>query len=487
MCFSITLASRPIITHFYIFYPLDKKLSTLVKESTVIDVSLLWKNVLNEIKPQVSQGNFIALFKNTSIVSLDENVVTIAAPSIMVIDLLQKRFSEVIKIALDKQAGRSLSLAFVPKMTDSQTEANKGSPLTKADAGPLFSENQATTRLTIGHLPRVRADYTFENFAVSGSNQLAFVSASRVAQHVGISYNPFFIYGPVGVGKTHLMHAIANHVYQKRPEQKIIYITSEEFTNEVVEAIRHNDTAQMKKRFRSAYLLLIDDIQFIEGKERVQEELFHTFNILIDSGSQIALSSDRPPHDIKKLEKRLSSRFAGGLTVDIGPPDFELKTAILLIKAKKYGHELSIDVAKAIAQKAEDTRSLEGLLLRVITEATTRQIPITEALAKQAAGEKPKTTHVHAEDVVESVCNYYRIKPTQIKGPKRDAPIVRARQIAMYLLKNELGLTLVEIGNALGGRDHTTVMYGVEKIGILRTTNSGIDNEIRGITRFFRG
>lgn len=454
----------------------------------MVDLPLVWKNVLADIKPQVSEGKFIALLKNTSLISLEQNTATIAAPSVMVIDLLQKRFYGQIKTALDKQVGENISLTFVPKMYTPQAETKKDAPLAGADTGPLFSSNQTAQPLTIGHLPRVRSDYTFKNFAVSSSNQLAFVSANRVAQHIGISYNPFFIYGPVGVGKTHLMHAVANHVYQKRPEQKIIYITSEEFTNEVVEAIRHNDTARMKKRFRSAYLLLIDDIQFIEGKERVQEELFHTFNILIDNGSQIALSSDRPPHEIKKLEKRLSSRFAGGLTVDIGPPDFELMTAILLIKAKKYGHELSIEVAKIIAEKARDTRSLEGLLLRVITEVTTRQVPITEGLVKHIIGEsKPKILHIHAEDVIESVCNYYRIKPTQIKGPKRDAPIVRARQIAMYLLKNELGLTLVEIGNVLGGRDHTTIMYGVEKIGILRRTNSDVDGEITGITQVFRG
>ncbi len=452
------------------------------------DLPLLWKNVLSEIKPQVSQGNFIALFKNTSIVSLDSNMATIAAPSIMVIDLLQKRFYHQIKSLVDKHAGGDITLAFIPKTPEFFSETKKDSTSNVADAGPLFSTPQAIAPLTIGHLPRVRPDYTFENFAVSSTNQLAFVSAGTVAKNVGTSYNPFFIYGPVGVGKTHLMHAIANRVYQKQPEQKIIYITSEEFTNEVVEAIRHNETGRMKKRFRSAFLLLIDDIQFIEGKERVQEELFHTFNILIDGGSQIALSSDRPPHEIKKIEKRLSSRFAGGLTVDIGPPDFELMTAILLIKAKKYGHELAIGVAKIIAEKAEDTRSLEGLLLRVITVATTQSSEITEELARRIVGtQEPRLQHVHADDVIENVCLYYRIKSTQLKGPKRNASLVRARQIAMYILKNELSLTLVEIGNILGGRDHTTIMYGVEKIGILRTENSSINDEISGITEMFRG
>lgn len=445
------------------------------------DLPLIWNNVLDDIKPNVSQGNFTAILKTTTLVSISDNTATISAPSVMLIDLLQKRFYKQIKESLDKRIGKELMLMFIPRMHEPKTQGKK-------DALPLFSTNLVAKPLVIGHLPRVRPDYTFENFAVSTTNQLAFVSANTVATNIGTSYNPYFIYGPVGVGKTHLMHAIANHVYQKQPDRKIIYITSEEFTNEVVEAIRHNDTARMKKRFRSAFLLLIDDIQFIEGKERVQEELFHTFNILIDGGSQIALSSDRPPNEIKKLEKRLSSRFAGGLTVDIGTPDFELKTAILLIKAKKYGHELSIEAAKLIAQKAEDTRSLEGLLLRVITEATTKQTEITEGLIRQLTGtEKPKTVHIHAEDVIESVCSYFRIKPTQLKGPKRDASLVKARQITMYLLKHELGLTLVEIGNVLGGRDHTTIMHGVEKIGTLRTDNNLLNDEISGITLMFRG
>jgi chromosomal replication initiator protein len=340
----------------------------------------------------------------------------------------------------------------------------------------------------VGHLPRVRADFTFSNFAVSTSNQLAFVSAERVAKNTGKSYNPFFIYGPVGVGKTHLMHAIANEVYRREPDKKIIYITSEEFTNEVVEAIRNNETAKMKRRFRSAYLLLIDDIQFIEGKEKVQEELFHTFNILIDNGSQIALSSDRPPQEIKKLEKRLSSRFAGGLTVDIGAPDFELKTAIVLIKAKKYGFELPIDVAKILAESAEDTRTLEGLLIRIITQATTTDSAISVELAKQALGTvaEEKSERLHAEDIVKYVCLYYNVKPTQLKGPKRDAGLVRARQVTMYLLKEELRLTQVEIGNLLGGRDHTTIMHGVDKIRDLVENKDIIHEDIKGIIKQFR-
>ena len=198
------------------------------------------------------------------------------------------------------------------------------------------------------------------------------IKTTKSLKKIGEAYNPLFIYGPTGVGKTHLMHAIANKVYEETPSKKIIYMTSEDFTNEVVEAIRTNDTAKMKKKFRNVDLLIIDDVQFIVGKQRIQEELFHTFNTLVDKGSQIVLSSDRPPTEIKNIEKRLSSRFAGGLSVDIEPPDFELRTAILLIKAKKFEFDLPIEVAKKIAEKILDTRNLEGNLLRIMTEYQTR-------------------------------------------------------------------------------------------------------------------
>ncbi|MEN9407359.1 MAG: hypothetical protein RLZZ455_575 [Candidatus Parcubacteria bacterium] len=448
-------------------------------ESMDAQLTTIWESVLTDLKSSVTKANFITLFQGTSLASLDNGIATVTAPSAMIIDLLQKRFASDIQKSLEKHAGVELSLIFVPKAT---------TVLPAHKEGPLFSYEQPAKPF-VGHLPRVRPDFTFSNFAVSGSNQLAFVSASTVAANMGKIYNPFFIYGPVGVGKTHLMHAVANDVYNKTPDKKIIYITSEEFTNEVVDAIRTNETSRMKKRFRSAQLLLIDDIQFIEGKEKVQEELFHTFNILIDNGAQICLSSDRPPQEIKRLEARLSSRFAGGLTVDIGKPDLELKTAILRIKAEKYSAALPNEVALFLAEQVEDTRSLEGLLLRVVTMATTTNQEITLLLAKQALGQSMKESreHLHAEDVVRTVCEFYKIKPTQLKGPKRDASLVKARQVCMFLLKTELGLTHADIGNLLGGRDHTTVMHGVDKMQNLVENKARVHEDILGITKILHG
>ena len=242
----------------------------------------------------------------------------------------------------------------------------------------------------------------------------------------------------------------------------------------------------MKKRFRNVDLLIIDDVQFIAGKERVQEELFHTFNILIDADAQIVLSSDRPPSEIKKIEKRLSSRFSGGLTVDIEPPDFELRAAILLIKAKKLGIELPIEVAKNIAQKSQDVRQLEGFLHRVVTEAKTKGDEITTIGADDALSNHQEEKRMfHPDEIIKNVCSFYNIKPTQIKSAKRSAYLVRARQIAMYLLKKELNLSLVEIGNILGGRDHTTVMHGLGKIESFLTSGV-LSGEINSITSRFK-
>ena len=434
--------------------------------------NILWKKVLGEIEIEVSTANFLTLFKPTGLLSLEDGVASIAAPSTMIIDLLQKRFYQIIKKTVDKHTNTDTKIIFVPKIINKNLKEN-------ISVTPLFA--QAQKKETIGHLPRVRADYTFQTLAVSSTNQLAYVSATTVAKKIGSAYNPLFIYGPVGVGKTHLMQAIANEVYKNDPDKKIIYTTSEEFTNEVVEAIRNNDTARMKRKFRNVDLLIVDDVQFFAGKDRAQEELFHTFNILVDEGAQIVLSSDRPPSEIKKLEKRLSSRFAGGLTVDIEEADFELRCAILLIKAKKYNLDLSIEAAKKIAEKTHDSRELEGLLLKTITIATSRGVEITPGLVENVLNQQVEEQHFFRPDqVVKNICAFYNIKETLIKGPKRNSPVVKARQIAMYILKNDLSLSFVEIGNILGGRDHTTVMYGVGKIEKL-LLNKNFSEEIMGI------
>ena len=457
----------------------------------------MWNNILASIETEISKGSFLALFKSTSLLSLEKDssrnrlVANISVPSTIIIDMIKKKHLMLLKTAIKKQAKEDADVIFVPKSLPIDTQEIKNAPLFVHTMNQLEEAARPQPIKTSDFLPRFRSDYTFQTLAVSDSNQLAFVAASTVTKNPGTSYNPLFLYGPSGVGKTHLMHAIANEINKKQPGIKIMYKTSEDFTNEVVEAIRSNQTHGMKKKFRSTDVFIVDDVQFIAGKDKVQEELFHTFNILIDKGAQIVLSSDRPPQEIKKLEKRLSSRFSGGLTVDIEPPDFELRCAILLIKAKKYGYDLPIDVAKVIAQDIEDTRFLEGTLLRLITEATTKGQALTDSLAQNSLKNKTgeQKHFIRPDELIKSVCSFYNVKPTQLKGIKRDAFLVKARQICMYLLKKELHLPLVEIGNLLGGRDHTTVMHGCGKIErlLMEKEKSALFDEVRGITKTLIG
>lgn len=432
----------------------------------------LWKSVLAEIEIETSKPIFYTFFKNTSLLNLQGSVATITAPTLMTAEYIEKRYYSLIKKILDKKTGENVSLVFTSKSKEATPQVKKMS------VGPLFVEKNTEKKQ---RPPRIRADYTFESFAVSESNQLAYTAAQTIASNPGSKYNPLFLYGTVGVGKTHLMQAIANKMIDDGEDIKVLYMTTEEFTNEVVEAIRDKTTTQLRKKFRNVNILLLDDIQFLGGKERVQEELFHTFNTLIDKGSQIIFSSDRPPHEIKKIEARLSSRFEGGLSVDIQPPDFELRTAILLIKSKKYDLELSLDVAKLIAERVKDARALEGFLLRLMTVLSSKKDQtVNEELILSVLG-KPRdeaSPRLAPDDIVQTICNFYNIKTTQIKGAKRDAFLVKPRHICMFFLKEEAGLTFVEIGNLLGGRDHTTVMHAVEKVRELLEKQDKVNEEI---------
>lgn len=415
----------------------------------------LWKQVLAEIQVEVSQPLFLTFFKPTVLVSIVDSVATIDSPTHIVSSFIEKRYYALIKRVIDKKTGENVSLVF----TSNGTNRQKGKP----SEVPLFVEN-ITAMAKKTRPSRIRTDYTFESLAVSDSNQLAYTAALTVADNPGSKYNPLYLYGTVGVGKTHLMNAIANRAYDARDNFRIIYLTTEEFTNEVVEAIKEKSTADLRRKFRNVDLLLFDDVQFLTGKEKVQEELFHTFNTLIDKGHQIVLSSDRPPSEIKKLEARLASRFEGGLSIDIEAPDFELRTAILLIKSRKYGISLTLEAAKLIAEKIEDTRALEGFLLRLASTVTDDHDFGPETILPLLERSRETRIFFRPDTVIEAICAFYNIKPTQLKGVRRDSYLIGPRHICMFLLKEEARLTFVEIGNLLGGRDHSTVIHAVEKI-----------------------
>lgn len=431
----------------------------------------LWKQVLAELQIEVSQPRFIAFFKSTQLVSLENDIATIGAPNPMTADLLEKNYYALIKNILEKKSGKKLSLVFA---------ISKATEEGKKDVGPLFSERPSLVK---NRPNRIREDYTFDTLAVSDSNQLAYTASYAVATEPGGKYNPLFLYGSVGVGKTHLMHSIANTIFDNNNDATILYLSTEEFTNEMVEAIQTKSTSKLRKRFRSIDLLLLDDIQFLSGKEKVQEELFHTFNTLIDNKSQVIFSSDRPPSEIKRIEARLASRFESGLTIDIESPDLELRTAILLIKSKKHGLPLSTTLARRAAEKITEPRALEGFLLKLNTILSmSAATEITEAIIDKCLGNiRDVRPSIHPDDVLRVVCEMYAIKPTQLKGTRRDASLVKARHLCMYILKEDLKATLVDIGNLLGGRDHTTIMHGVSKIRALIEEDQLLRDELKQI------
>lgn len=447
-------------------------------------MELIWSKILAELEIEVSKGVFITMFKHTMLISLDGGVATIATPSPIVSNLIEKRYYRLIQTLLEKHVEKSVSIIFIEDISLKKKGGEEKSVL------PLFSDTPSSDQKTKAKKAGLKADFTFDNFAVSSTNQLGYAAATTVAKSLGTTYNPLFFYGSVGVGKTHLMQAIGHSTLLTYPGKKVLYVTSEEFTNEFIESIRSNNMSNFRKKFRGIDVMLLDDVQFLAGKEKVQEELFHTFNSLVYEDKQIVFSSDKPPTELDKIEKRLKSRFSGGLTVDISPPDMELRSAILLIKAKKKGVDLPIELAKAIASEIEDTRRLEGTINQLVQELQHNGNGIKEDFINRITKEATPSMggkKVSADDVLSAVCSFYAIKPTNLRGPQRDRAYTLPRHIAMYLLKIDLKKTLVEIGDMLGGRDHTTVMYGVSKIEKEFDSSSKIRGDILGIKRSIWG
>jgi len=457
-----------------------------------MDKNKVWNVVLENLKLTLSSANFATWFPLTFIIQFKEidkerQITEIGCPSIFVSNTIENRYYGLIKEALDKATDKKNDLVFVIKQNTAQSVKSK-----EKQNEPLFEVKKEGDEVAEA-IKRVglRPDFNFDTFAVSSTNQMAHAAAVAVAQSPGKAYNPLFLYGGVGVGKTHLMQAVAHNLLTRLPRAKLIYCMGEEFTNEIVNAIREKTTKEFKQKYRSARLLLVDDIQFIAGKTAVQEEFFHTFNAIWRVGGQIVLTSDCKPDEISKLEDRLKSRFEGGLTIDIQPPDFELRTAILLIKAQQKGLKLPMDVAQLIASNITSTRKLEGFLIRLMTEAQTRKIEITPELARALLGQNEENNLpqklVKPKEVISAVVSYFDLRMADITGPKRDKEMVYARQITMYLLRSDLKVSLMDIGRFLGDRDHTTIMYGVEKITNLLPKSEDLRVDIMGIRKKLYG
>ncbi len=432
----------------------------------------IWQVALSDLEARVSRANYETWLRNTELISFEEDCATIGAPSSFAAEQLRSKFAAPIQEILSLITGRPVAVQFTVLNSDRQAlrpaahrQAKRSAVLElEQPAAPASLQLELAVTPEHGLNPR----YTFEKFVVGANNRLAHAAAMAVADRPADKFNPLFIYGGVGLGKTHLLHAIGHRALARRPQLKVRYVSSETFTNDLIHAIRQQRTDDFRNRYRTIDILMVDDIQFIAGKESTQEEFFHTFNALYQAGKQIVISSDRPPKAIHNLADRLRSRFEGGLLADIQPPDLETRQAILAEKGRELGVDVPDDVLEYVARKIESNiRELEGALNRIVALAQLYHRSISLDLAVQAltdAQAESRRQRLTPDAVIDAVGQHFRVSVPELVGPGRRRDVVVPRQVAMYLMREELGLSLVEIGQRLGGRDHTTVLHGIEKI-----------------------
>jgi chromosomal replication initiator protein len=458
----------------------------------------LWQAALGDLQSQVSRANYETWLRSTSLVSVAGETATVAAPNAFAVDQLRHKFDREITNAISSLINRPVTVEYVVR--GSNGEPAPRVPKSKPRPEPPAAR-QARDEATAGPVPRpahpqqmtlapaerpgLNPGYTFESFVVGPSNRLPHAAAMAVGDKPGQAFNPLFIYGGVGLGKTHLLHAIGHRAIDQRPETQVLYVSSEKFTNDLIKSIMNQRQTEFRDRYRSADILMIDDIQFIAGKEATQEEFFHTFNDLYQSGRQIIVCADRPPKAIATLEDRLRSRFEGGLIADVQTPDFETRTAILSRKGQSLGIHVPSDVLEYVARKVQSNiRELEGALNKIIALAQLYNTSIRMEIAIQALNDaalEARRAAITPDRVIGEVTKQFKVSLTELRGRGRSKEIVLPRQIAMYVLREETGTSLVEIGNLLGGRDHSTVMHGIDKIEKSLETDTGLRQKVSAL------
>jgi len=420
----------------------------------------LWQQTLSVIQTKISKPSFDTWFKSTKVIRADGNRLTILAPNEFAREWLESKYSHLIRNTIFDLTGETRDIQFVIEPEATEMMMSKPSPQPAMRPRADIAEESYASMLN----PK----YTFDTFVIGAGNRFAHAASLAVAEQPAKAYNPLFIYGGVGLGKTHLMHAIGHYILEHNPRCRVLYLSSEKFTNEFINAIRDNRGEEFRLKYRNIDILLIDDIQFIAGKEQTQEEFFHTFNALHEAHKQIIISSDRQPKEIPTLEERLRSRFEWGLITDIQPPDLETRVAILRKKAKAENLDIPNEAIMYIANHINtNIRELEGALIRVIAYSSLVNEDITAHLAAQALKDiipasRPKTITI--QDIQQVVGEYFGMKIDDFKARKRTKAIAFPRQVAMYLSRELTDLSLPKIGEAFGGRDHTTVIHAHEKI-----------------------
>ena len=441
--------------------------------------STLWNQCLRVLQAELPEQQFNTWIRPLQAVD-DGNVLRLLAPNRFVVDWLQQHYLQRIEqLVLDDGGGTDLIVE-----VGSRSSSNSALTTNRPRAVPIRPPDPS--RL----VSRLNPTFTFESFVEGKSNQLARAAAIQVSQNPGLSYNPLFIYGGVGLGKTHLMHAIGNAMQKAKPEARVSYVHSERFVGDMVKGLQHNTISEFKRSYRSLDALLIDDIQFFAGKERSQEEFFHTFNALLEGQRQIILTCDRYPKEVNGLEDRLKSRFGWGLTVLIEPPELETSVAILMSKAAADGIALPEEVAFFIAKRIRsNVRELEGALRRVIANYRFTGRTIDVDFAKEALRDllALQDRLVSIENIQKTVADYFKIRVGDLLSKKRTRSIARPRQFGMALAKELTNHSLPEIGDAFGGRDHTTVLHGCRRIKSLRETEKRVDDDYLNLLRTLTG
>ena len=439
----------------------------------------IWSDILDRVETKVNRHSFYTWFRPTSFVEENGRQLTVRVPNGLFRDWLTKHYAGVINEAVSEIQREGLNIAFVTTL-----EIKQAPPPPDALAPPA-TETPPPPVPRRGLSPR----YTFDRFVVGPSNQFAHAASLAVAEAPSRSYNPLFIYGGVGLGKTHLMHAIGQYLLDQSPNLKLTYISSERFMNEMINAIRYDRILEFRERYRSMDVLLVDDIQFLAGKEGTQTEFFHTFNSLYDAQKQIVISSDCPPHAIPALEERLRSRFEWGLIADIQPPDLETKVAILKKKAGAEAVPLGNDVALYIAGRIKSNiRELEGSLIRLIAYASLTGSEISLALAKEVLHDllDRDDQPVTIEMVQKFVANHYKLKISDLKSRNNSKSVTLPRQIAMYLSKSLTNSSLPQIGKSFGGKHHSTVIHSIRKVGNLCKADRDFHTTINSFLQSFK-
>ncbi len=445
----------------------------------------LWQAVLGEIELSVTRGNFITWFKNTVLLKCDDDLVLIGVPNIFIKQQLERKYGQLVADTLKKHGATAPRIEY--KIHSAAASPAKAEPAEQAEvlvtmpSGGPGAQTATASRpgSTLSHKYRqgLNERYTFENFIVGSGNELAYAACQAVAANPGTKYNPLFLYGGVGIGKTHLIQAVGNTVLAGNPGARVVYVSSEQFVQEFVDALRFKKNTDFADFYRSADVLIVDDVQFLAGKEKIQEEFFHTFNAIHQANHQIIISSDKPPREIPTLEERLRSRFVWGMSIDMQTPDFETRCAILQTKAQTHGINLPGDVMEYLATNVQtNIRELEGALNQLLAFCEMRGLEPSMGIASSllgAAQTRPK--HISARQIIERTARHFQIPVEDILGPKRDKDIVVPRQIAMYMLRSELHLSFPKIARELGRKDHTTAIHSIEKI----EKESRIDADIR--------